>query len=352
MAIIDVVKFDGPSDVLVWRHPTGDLTWGSQVIVNQTQEALFLKGGQIADLLGPGTHTLETANLPLLRHLVEAPFGGQTPFAAEVYFVNKAAHLDVKWGTVTPMPLLDPVYKVALPVRGFGQFGVRVVDSKQLFTQLSAQRAEFTTQTLTELFKGALMTRVKDYIAETMVKQKITLLELSAHLEEISQALAAKLGADFRNYGVEVVNFFVTSIDVPEEDESVKRLKKALADRAEMDIMGDGYRTKRTFDTLEKAAGNEGIGGAGVGLGMGAGAGLGLGQLMAGAMSQAATTGGMTAQRVGAVVCGSCRAENPGGARFCNSCGKPLAAPSKCSKCQTDLPPGARFCNSCGGPVA
>lgn len=351
MAIIDVLKFDGPADTLVWRHPTGDLTWGTQVIVNQTQEALFLKGGQIADLLGPGTHTLKTANLPLLRHLVEAPFGGQTPFAAEVYFVNKAAHLDVKWGTVTPIPLLDPVYHVALPVRGFGQFGVRVVDSRALFTQLSATRQEFTTQTLTELFKGALMTRVKDYIAETMVKQRITLLELSAHLEEISQALGTRLAGDFRTYGVEVVNFFVTSIDVPEEDESVKRLKKALADKAELDIMGDGYRTKRTFDTLEKAAGNEGIGGAGMGLGMGVGAGAGLGQLMAGALGAAATTGGM-ASAAAAILCGSCRAANPSGSKFCNSCGKAMGGPSKCPKCQADLPPGARFCNSCGGPVA
>lgn len=355
MAIIDVVKYDGPADVLVWRHPTGDLTWGTQVIVNQTQEALFLKGGQIADVLGPGTHTLETANLPLLRHLVEKPFGGQTPFAAEVYFVNKAAHLDVKWGTVTPMPLLDPVYKVALPVRGFGQFGVRVFDSRLLFTQLSAQRPEFTTDGLTELFRGVLMTRVKDYIAEAMIKQRITLLELSAHLEEISQAIAGRVGADFQHFGVELINFFVTSIDVPEEDESVKRLKKALADRAELDIMGDGYRVKRTFDTLDKAAGNEGIGGAGVGLGMGAGAGFGMGQLAANMMGQVATTAAAPAAAgaaAAAVLCGSCRAPNPAGSKFCNSCGKPVSSASKCSKCGADLPPGARFCNACGGPVA
>jgi membrane protease subunit (stomatin/prohibitin family) len=351
MAIIDVVRFDGPADVLVWRHPTGDLVWGTQVIVNQTQEALFLKGGQIADVLGPGTHTLKTANLPLLRSLVESPFGGQTPFAAEVYFVNKAVHMDVKWGTTTPIPLLDPIYKVALPVRGFGQFGVRVIDSKQLFTQLSATRQEFTTETLAELFKGALMMRVKDYIAETMIKQRITLLELSAHLEEISTAIGAKLSADFKNYGVEVVNFFVSSIDVPEDDESVKRLKKALADKAELDIMGDGYRTKRTFDTLEKAAGNEGMGGAGMGLGMGLGTGAGMGQLMAGALGQAATTGGSAVSRVAMAVCAACRAENPVGAKFCNSCGKPVAM-TACPKCKADLPPGARFCNACGGPVA
>ncbi len=345
MAIIDVVKFDGPSDILVWKHPVGDLTWGTQVIVNQTQEALFLKGGQIADLLGPGTHTLKTANLPILRKLVEAPFGGQTPFAAEVYFINKAVHLDVKWGTTNPIPLLDPVYHVALPVRGFGQFGVRVVDSKQLFTQLSATSDQFTTDRLVEMFRGALMTRVKDYIAAVMLNGKIPLLEISAHLEEISNALAAKLAGDFHAYGVEVVNFFVSSIDVPDDDDSVVRLKKALADKAEMDILADGYRTKRTFDTLEKAAGNEGMGGAGMGLGMGMGAGAGLGGLMAGALGQA------TQVKPAGVLCPSCRAENPASSRFCGSCGKGLGAP-RCPKCQAELAPGARFCGSCGAAAA
>lgn len=344
MAIIDVVKFDGPADVLVWKHPTGDLTWGTQVIVNQTQEALFLKGGAVADVLGPGTHTLQTANVPLLRRLVEAPFGGSTPFAAEVYFVNKAAHLDVKWGTSNPMPLLDPVYHVAVPVRGFGQFGVRVADSRALFTQLSATTPVFTTDSLSEQFRGVLMTRIKDYIAEAMLKGKVTYLEVSAHLEEISAALRDKLGLDFRPYGVEVLNFFVSSIDVPEDDDSVKRLKKALADRAEIDIMGDKYAQKRTFDSLEKAAGNEGMGGAGMGLGVGVGAGAGLGNLFAGALGQAASVSAP------ALVCPFCRAQNAAGAKFCQTCGKAIGA-LRCPKCQAELAPGAKFCSSCGQAI-
>lgn len=319
MAIIDVAKFDGPTNVLVWKHPVGDLTWGTQVIVNQTQDALFLKGGQIADVLGPGTHTLKTANIPLLRKLVEAPFGGNTPFAAEIYFVNRAVNLDVKWGTTNPIPLLDPVYKVPLPIRGFGQFGVRVCDPRQLFTQLSATAPEFTTQQLSESFKGFLMTRIKDYIAETMIKQKISLLEVTAHLEEISDAIKQKLAGDFRAYGVDLVAFLVSSIDVPEEDESVKRLKKALADKAEMDILGEGYRTKRGLDVMEKAAGNEGGGaglGMGMGMGVGAGAGMGsaMGNLLGGALGGAA------------LKCASCQAPMASGSKFCASCGTKTAA--------------------------
>jgi len=341
MAIIDRVKYDGPGDALVWRHPPDDLTWGTQVIVNEAQEAVFYSGGRVLDVLGPGTHTLKTANIPLLRGLIEAPFGGQTPFAAEIYFVNKAVDLNVKWGTGNPIPVLDPKYNVFLPVRAFGQFGVQVADSRKFVVQLAGTMPEFTVAALGEYFKGALLTRAKDYIAECIVKQKINLLEISAYLEEMSSAIGRNLEADFAQFGVRLVNFYLNSVDVPEDDDSVVRLKKALAERAEMDIMGAGYTTKRTFDALEKAAANEGGGaGAGMGLGMGLGAGAGIGNLMAGAMG-----GGLRTSQ--SPLCPSCRAENQAGAKFCAGCGKPMAA-LKCAKCQTELAPGAKFCSSCG----
>lgn len=317
MAIIDRVKYDGPPNVLIWRHPPDDLTWGTQVIVNETQEAIFLKGGQILDVLGPGTHTLKTANIPLLRGIIKAPFGAETPFAAEIYFVNKAVHLDAKWGTLNPIPLLDPVYKVPLPVRAYGQFGIRIDDSRKVFTQLSSTRQELTVEGVVEAYKAILMTRIKDYIAESMLKQKLSFLEVSAHLEELSEALRQKLAKDFSLYGISLENFFVGSVDVPEEDDSVKRLKKALSEKAEMEILGDGYKTKRTFDTLEKAAGNEGGGGAGagMGLGMGVGMGAGMGQLMGQALGAAAQAGAKCK-------CGSGLAQ---GAKFCPSCGIKIA---------------------------
>jgi len=149
MAIIDVVKFQGPSKVLVWKHPVGDLSWGTQVIVHQSQEAIFFKGGQALDVLGPGTHTLRTSNIPILRRLVKIPFGGETPFSAEIYFVNKAVKLDVKWGTKSPIPVLDPRYNIFLPVRAFGQFGIKVMDSRKFVVQLSGTMTEFSVDTLT-----------------------------------------------------------------------------------------------------------------------------------------------------------------------------------------------------------
>jgi membrane protease subunit (stomatin/prohibitin family) len=329
MAIIDRVKYDGPANVLVWRYPPDDLSWGTQVIVNQSQEAIFFSGGAAQDVLGPGTHTLRTANIPLLRGIIKAPFGGETPFAAEVYYVNKAVNLDVKWGTNNPIPVLDPKFNVFLPVRAFGQFGIQISDSRAFVTQLSATNPTFTSDQLSNYFRGVLLTKAKDYIAETIVKQKINLLEISAHLEDMSSGIQAKLEGEFAKYGVKLVNFYLNSVDVPEDDDTVVRLKKMLADRAELDILGDKYQQKRTFDVMEKAAGNEGGGaGAGMSMGMGLGAGMGMGQMMGGAMGQMNQSG----------QAGAAASAGAAGAKFCSQCGKPLAG-------------GAKFCAECGAKL-
>ncbi len=328
MPIIDRVKYDGPSDVLVWRFPSDNLSWGTQVIVNQAQEALFFKGGKALDVLGPGTHTLRTANIPLLRGLIAAPFGGETPFAAEIFYVNKAVNLDVKWGTNSPIPIQDPKFGVFLPVRAFGQFGIQAQDSRALVTKLSATSPEFTTEQLSNYFRGVLLTRAKDYIAETIVKQKINLLEIAAYLEDMSAGIQGKLAADFAEYGVKLVNFYLNSVDVPEDDDTVVRLKKALADKAELDILGDKYQQKRTLDVMQTAAGNEGGGaGAGMGLGAGLGMGMGMGQMMGNAMGQMNPAASAAAGAAAA------------GAKFCSQCGKPLV-------------PGAKFCAECGAKLA
>ena len=238
-------------------------------------------------------------------------------------------NLDVKWGTNNPIPILDPKFNVFLPVRAFGQFGLQVADSKAFVTQLSATSPQFTTDQLANYFRGVLLTKAKDYIAETIVKKKINLLEISAYLEDMSTAIGEKLDGEFAKFGVKLVNFYLNSVDVPEDDETVIRLKKALSDRAEVDIMGDKYQQKRTFDVMDKAAANEGgSAGLGMGAGMGLGAGMGMGQLMAGAMGQ------MNPNNPAA----GAPAATPAGAKFCSQCGKPLAA-------------GAKFCAECGSKL-
>ncbi len=351
MAIIDRVKYDGPDNVFVWRWPHDEgLTWGTQLIVNQTQEALFFKGGKALDLLGPGRHTLKSANIPLLEKIINLPFGSQTPFASEIYFINKAVTMDMKWGTREPIPILEPVYKMFIPVRAFGQFGMKVKDSRKLITELVGTEMVFDSAKILDYFRGHLMSRIKDYISETIIHKKISVLTISTELNEMSEALKKNISDEFERFGIEIVNFYLSSVNVPQDDESVKKLKEILAKKAEYDIMGDQqYKTVKTFDVAEKAAQNEGMGGlagAGVGMGVGLGLGAGMGQMTQNAMNPAMQPAPPAA---GQVACASCKGAAPQGAKFCPHCGKPMTQTGGfCTNCGKEKPAGAKFCPHCG----
>ena len=144
MALIDIVKWDDPKDLLAWRFPNTELSTMTRVIVNESQEALLFRNGKLLDTLGPGDHTLTTDNIPLLNKIINLPFGGKSPFSAEVWFVNRAASLDVNWGTADPIQVEDPKYGIIVPVRAFGQFGLRVADSGLFVTQLVGATPSFT----------------------------------------------------------------------------------------------------------------------------------------------------------------------------------------------------------------
>ncbi|MFH1282287.1 MAG: SPFH domain-containing protein [bacterium] len=355
MALIDRVKYDGPGDVFVWRWASDQLSWGTQVIVNQAQEVLFFKGGKILDTLGPGTHTLKTANIPLLRNLVNIPFGNETPFAAEIYYINKAVNMDLKWGTREPIPILEPAYQIFVPVRAFGQFGMKVNDSQKLVVGMVGTMTEFTAQNILDYFRGVLMSKIKDYISEKIINDKISILTISTELNEISKALKESVSGEFANFGIEIVNFYLSSINVPEEDESVKKLKKMLAEKAEYKLMGDQlYKTKRTFDTMEGAAKNEGAAGGMMGAGMGAGMGMGMGagfgqmanQMMGNAQQQNQQAGNQ------GIVCPHCNTAVPIGSKFCSNCGKTVEKPKiKCANCDTEIEGNSKFCSNCGNKV-
>jgi len=132
MAAVDVIKFDGFSDGKAWvayKYPGDQFMLGSQLIVNPSQEAIFIKGGEICDVFGAGTHTLQTGNLPILNKFVKMPFGGKTPFTAEVFFINKSSRLDMTWGTATPFQLEDPKYGIIVSIRAHGKYGIRITNS-------------------------------------------------------------------------------------------------------------------------------------------------------------------------------------------------------------------------------
>lgn len=396
-----VIKYEGPNDIFVWKHPAEDFYTGAQLIVHESQEVIFFRNGQALDLFPAGRHVLETENLPLLNRILRKPFDGKTPFHAELYYINKVTCMDILWGTAQPLLVQDPVYNIILPVRANGQFAIRVADSRKLLLKLVGTINGFSKDTLVTYFRGMLMTRIRDCIAKKMITDKLSFMDVQANLNDISDSLKAQMIPEFDEYGLELVNFFTNAITIPEDNPDYVRIRTALAGskereilaqgkRAEMDVMGYTYQQKRTFDVLECAVANEGVGSNIMNAGMGMSMGMGVGGMIGGAMNSAMQNNygvnlGQPQQprqnqvqqptettkqcvkcgailptdakfclecgekvieiKEGHVICPKCGKQVPK-AKFCLECGQPLV--NKCPECGEELPDGAKFCLNCG----
>jgi membrane protease subunit (stomatin/prohibitin family) len=286
MAFIDRIKFDAPSDmILVWKFPSEELKLGAQLIVNQSQEAAFVKSGQILDIFGPGRHTLSTGNIPMLTKLVNLPFGGETPFTAEVWYVNKIVKRDLTWGTKTPIQIIDPVYGYPVSIRAYGQWGIHINDSHSFLKQIVGTMKLADAQKVEDYFIGEILQQLSDMLAKFFVEQKLSVFQANAKLNELSAITAESLRPEFARFGIQLVNFNVQNISIPKEEQ--QKFQEILGKRMEIEQIsqanvGTAYTTMRTFDTLEKAAVNSGTAGSllagGLGLGLGTGAGYQAGQ--------------------------------------------------------------------------
>ena len=354
MAIVSVVKYDGSPDVFAWKYPDSELGTWTQLIVNESQQAILFKGGQALDVFEAGRHTLSTANIPFLEALINLPFGGQSPFSAEVWFVNKQFNLDVKWGTPSPIQIQDPVYGVFVPVRSHGIFGLQIDDAKRFLVKLVGTLPAFTKNDIVRYFRGVYVSKVKDAISTYIVEHKVGILEINMYLDELSDYLKDRIAPTMADYGISLTNFYVNDISVPEDDPAVVSLKQTLAKRAEMNIIGYNYVQERSFDTLEGAATNPGSGssdlmGAGLGLGMGFGMGGGFGSAFADMARNLSPLG----QELRCPSCGTAMAQ---GQKFCGQCGRPASTPPAkpaasarfCTQCGEPMPEGAHFCGRCG----
>lgn len=377
MSMIDRIKYDGNpqgNQWLIYKCPSDQFVLGSQLIVGEGQEAIFFRGGQALDVFRPGTHTLSTGNLPLLNRLVNLPFGGKTPFTAEIYYVNRTANLDMKWGTSVPIPMEDPKYGLLLNVGARGQYGVTIEDSRLFVTRIVGAipgGTEMNHLLILRYFNGMINSRVKSIVSEYMIARRISFLEVTQYLTEISQSFQEALTEELQNFGISLTNFYCDSIAPrPEDYEKLRTYKEELA------LGEDFYQRRRSLDILEKLADNPSAGGAanaGIGLGMGFGVAGQVGGLFAGLAQNVAphpqenAGGAVRCPNCGAsnpasrrfcgecgnrlaagVICPHCGAENQPGMRFCGECGQQLAAVSRCSACGFENPPGTRFCGNCG----
>ncbi|NFG62002.1 SPFH domain-containing protein [Clostridium sp. CMCC3677] len=355
MSIVEVIKYNGGPDVFAWKYPSEELGTWTQLIVNESQQAIILKGGKVLDIFESGRHTLDTGNIPLLNKLVNLPFGGRSPFTAEVWYVNKVYSLDIKWGTSSPIQIQDPKYGVFVPVRSNGMFGIQIEDSKKFLIKLVGALQIFDKSTLVKFFRGLYVTKVKDAVSSYLIHKQVSVLEINAYIDEISNYMKDKIEPTLEEYGIKLANFYVNDISVPEDDQAVIKLKDALAKRAEMNIIGYNYEQERSFDTLEGAAKNKSssasdIMGAGLGLGMGAGLGGAFGGAF-GNMSREINTKNVGNKKE----CPKCHSQLEGNQRFCGACGfdienKEVEKKKQiiCIKCGCELSTKTKFCPECG----
>ena len=242
MAIINVIKYEGSNDVFVFKHPSEDFNAGSQLIVHESQEAVFFRDGKALDHFGPGKYTLDTESLPLMKGFFKAVAAGPSQFHCEVYFVNLSTMMGVKWGTDSKVRMFDPASGLHVELGAHGEFNIRVADSGKILlklvgTELGLKREDvidggaYTSSSASGKFKALVMSKVKSFLPKAIRENNIDILEVDEHLDEIGEYIRAELNKSFDPYGLYLPEFYVTSIITPDDDPNYKRLKAQHAER-------------------------------------------------------------------------------------------------------------------------
>ena len=340
---IEVIEWlDSSTDTLVYRFPVEgqEIKNGAQLIVRESQAAVFVSEGQVADVFTPGKYTIDGGNTPILTKLGAWKYGFDSPFKSEVYFVNTKQFTDMKWGTSNPVMLRDADFGI-VRLRAFGAYSLRVADPSEFIKEIAGTNAQFQTEDIDGQLKRAIVTEFSDALGEL----KVPALDLAAQYKEMGESIREKINEEFSGWGLEVVKFFIENISLPPEVEA------AMDKRASMGALGDAqkYMQFQAADALRDAAQNEG---GGAGLGAGLGAGFAVGGQMANVFGQQAGGGGAQGGGQAAtatVPCPTCGKPNTADVKFCSECGgKMEIAQVPCVKCGANLREGAKFCSECG----
>ncbi len=383
--IADIIKYEGDNSTFIWKHPCEDFNTATQLIVHESQEAVFFLNGQALDLFGPGRHSLDTENIPLLRRLINIPTDGKTAFHSEVYFINKTEHMAIRWGTDSKVQYVEPTYKFPLSIGASGEMTLSVEDSRKLLIKLVGTERLLDRQQLITYFRSILMTKLKSYIAQTMRANAINIFEIDESLESFSAEIQQRLIPDFLDYGIQLVRFYITTIVKPDGDSQYERFKelhfRQYADVAEAKLLhqtdviraqteaqkividsqaqatkrmqeGYTYQQERGFDVAQDAAKNESAGqfsNMGIGLGMMAGVGGTISNMVDGALSNAVVgMGPVQPQPLANKFCDQCGAELTPGAAFCDECGTPQVSSNTCINCGFKFIRSSNYCPKCG----
>lgn len=232
--IADVIKYEGDNSTFIWKHPCEDFNTMTQLIVHESQEAIFFMNGQALDLFGPGRHTLTTQNIPIIGKVMNVATGGETPFHCEVYFINQTVQMGIKWGTDSKVRFLEPSLGVPLEIGASGEMNLKVSDSRKLLLKLVGtmngiaweERGQGFTKSLTNSFRPMISTAVKANLSSAIKAKGINILEIDENLELLSETLRQAISPNFEEYGLTVPQFYVNNVVLPENDPNFKRIRE------------------------------------------------------------------------------------------------------------------------------
>ena len=387
MALLSVLKYEGDNTTFVWKHPNVDFKTGSQLIVHESQTAIFMANGEVLDTFGPGAHTLETEYAPVTKGLFKLATGGRNAFHAELYFVNLTTQMAIRWGTDSKIQYMDPEYHFPLEIGACGEMILTVSNAQKLLVKVVGTEKNLTREQLTAYFRAFIMNRVKSAIPAIIAEYKINIFNIDQYLTIISEKIEKILQDDFYDYGVDLKRFLITTVLKPDDDRNYVKFKelhyRQFTDVAEAELQqkiavieqetkarktvieaesiakkreleGYTYQQEKGFEVAKEMARNEAIGeysNLGIGLGMMAGVGSGVGQqvgAMTNGLMDAATVPVKSQAATGKKYCTNCGHELLASARFCEMCGTKAERADICSSCGYVFTNEAKFCPECG----
>ena len=309
---IDVIQWtEADESVLAYRFPMRDMEiqMGAQLIVRESQAAVFVNEGRVADVFGPGRHRLDTENLPLLTNLQHWDKLFESPFKSDVYFVSTRLRLNQRWGTQTPVTVRDAEFGIAR-IRAYGTYAYRIVDPIRFHSQVSGTQEVYTMQELEGQLRNLAVTRMSD----TLAGSGIAFLDLAANQVELGEQIARRLASDVSEFGLALEGFVVENLSLPES------LQERLDERIGMGIIGSSekYAQFQAARSIPLAAANEG-GAAGIGAGLGAG--MTMGQMMTDALRPQSSGSASPQSTPAGVACANCKTALTPNAKFCPECG-------------------------------
>jgi membrane protease subunit (stomatin/prohibitin family) len=336
--MLEIIEWMDPSgEQMIYRIPqegSADFKLGAQLIVRDSQMAIFFKDGHACDSFSVGRHTLTTLNIPILTRLLAFPFGFNSPFRAEVYFINLKTFTSLKWGTKYPVTFRDSKLGL-IRLRGHGAFTFRIDKPILFLNSIVGRQSCYTTDDIQDYLRDVIIARMNDLLGEKLS----TILDLPAQYTELAEQFKESVKIEFDKYGLTLVDFFISSITPPEE------VSQMIDQRSGMEAIGDLDKFLK-FGMAKGLAGSGGAASTGAGLGMGAGVGV----MMPGMISKvfAPEQTELRREAIPTVTCPTCHTDTPEQSRYCYRCGHPMIAQNICPSCNKELPTEASFCLYCG----